>query len=281
MGMGARCWVLEVDIKSYFDTVEHKHVREFVGKRVRDGVVKRMVGKWLKAGVMEGERLYYPERGTPQGGVISPLLANIYLHEVLDTWFEQEVRSRLFGKAELIRFADDFVIVFANQRDAQRVYEVLPKRLARFGLAIQEAKTRLLDFSRPRGEGCETETYYFLGFTHYWGKSLKGSWVVKRKTDGKKLRGAVRRFYQWCKENRHMPVEEQWEKINLKVQGHYGYYGITGNFRSLKGFYKQAKRSWRKWLDRRSRERDMDWEKFNKLLKRYPIPAPRIVHCYT
>lgn len=281
MGMGGRCWVLEVDIRSYFDTVSHEHVREFVGKRVRDGVINRTVGKWLKAGVMEDGQMHYPQRGTPQGGVISPLLANIYLHEVLDSWFERQVRPRRVGRAELIRFADDFVIVFAKREDAQRVWEHLPKRFGRYGLAIQEAKSRLLDFSRAGGEGQKPQVFDFLGFTHYWGKSRKGKPVVKRKTSGKKLRKAIKRMYLWCKENRHMSVAEQWAMLCLKLRGHYGYYGITGNIRSLRSFCLQAKRSWRKWLNRRSRGKHMPWDRFNRLLERYPLPEPRIVHRYS
>jgi group II intron reverse transcriptase/maturase len=281
MGMGGKCWVLEIDIKSYFDTVSHEHVREFVGKRVRDGVIKRMLGKWLKAGIMEDGQLHYPQRGTPQGGVISPLLSNIYLHEVLDSWFERQVRPRLGGRAELIRFADDFVIVFEQRNDAQRVWEKLPKRFGRYGLAIQEAKSRLLDFSRPAGRGQKPEVFEFLGFTHYWGKSRKGNRVVKRKTSGRKLRKAIKWLYVWCKANRHMPVAEQWAMLCLKLRGHYGYYGITGNILSLRSYCLQAKRSWRKWLNRRSRGKHMPWDRFNRLLERYPLPEPRIVHQYS
>jgi RNA-directed DNA polymerase len=281
MGMGSACWVLEVDIKSYFDTVKHEYLREFYKKRVRDGVVTRVLGKWLKAGVMENGVLHYPKEGTPQGGVISPLFANIYLHEVLDVWFEREVRPRLKGKAELIRFADDFVIVFSNEDDAYRVNEVLPKRFERFGLTIHDTKTQLVDFRCPGGRDSELEVFDFLGFTHYWGKSRKGKWVVKRKTAKKKLKHAVRRVYEWCKRNRHKPVKEQWRTLCRKLHGHYGYYGVTFNMRGVKSFYEQAKRSWCKWLNRRSRDKDMPWERFNRLLKRYPLPAPRIVHQYS
>ncbi|MEW6663776.1 MAG: group II intron reverse transcriptase/maturase [Thermodesulfobacteriota bacterium] len=280
MRMGGCCWVLEIDIKSYFDTVKWGHLREFYKKRVRDSVVNRVLGKWLKAGVMEDGAIHYPQEGTPQGGVISPLLANIYLHEVLDVWFDREVRPRLRGKAELVRFADDFVIVFSNEADAHRVLEVLPKRFERFGLTIQEEKTRLVDFSRP-GEGNEPGSFDLLGFTHYWGKSRKGNWVVQRKTAKKKLKQSVRRVYEWCKENRHVPVKEQWEALRRKVQGHYGYYGVTFNMRGIKSFYEQVKRSWHKWLNRRSRDKDMPWERFNRLLERYPLPQPRIVHQYS
>jgi len=281
MGMGSVCWVLEVDIKSYFDTVKHGYLRDFYKKRVRDGVVNRVLGKWLKAGVMEDGTLRYPQEGTPQGGVISPLLANIYLHEVLDVWFEQEVRPRLRGRAELIRFADDFVIVFSNEGDAHRVCEVLTKRFERFGLTIHDTKTRLVDFLHPGRRDKKPEVFNFLGFTHYWGKSRKKKWVVKRKTAKKKLKQAVRRVYEWCKRNRHKSVEEQWRTLSRKLHGHYGYYGITFNIRGVISFYEEAKRSWRKWLNRRSRDKDMPWERFNRLLKRYPLPTPRIVHQYS
>jgi RNA-directed DNA polymerase len=281
MGMGSACWVLEVDIKSYFDTVRHGYLREFYKKRVRDGVVIRVLGKWLKAGVMEDGALHYPKEGTPQGGVISPLLANIYLHEVLDVWLEREVLPMLKGRAELIRFADDFIIVFSSEGDAYRVREVLPKRFERFGLTIHDTKTRLVDFRRPGGRVSEPEVFDFLGFTHYWGKSRKGKWVVKQKTARKKLKQAVRRVYEWCKGNRHKPVKEQWRTLSRKLHGHYGYYGVTFNMRGVKSFHEQAKRSWCKWLNRRSRDKDMPWERFNRLLKRYPLPKPRIVHQYS
>ena len=261
-----------------FDTVKREHLREFLRKRVRDGVLLRTIGKWLSAGVFEDGATRYPGEGTPQGDVVSPMLSNIYLHEVLDIWFEQEVKSRLDGKAELIRFADDYVILFANERDAHRVMAVLSKRFGKFGLTLHEEKTRLLDFNRPRGDGRRSETFVFLGFTHYWGKSRKGNWVVKRKTAKKKLKEGIRKVYQWCRKHRHIPVEEQWRALSRKLAGHYGFYGITGNFRSLKRYYEQSKRGWRKWLNRRSRGKDMPWERFNRLLKRYPLPEPRIVH---
>lgn len=275
---GRGCWVLEVDIRSYFDTVGHEHLREFLRKRVRDGVICRVIGKWLKAGVMEDGAIRYPGEGTPQGGVISPLISNIYLHEVLDVWFERKVRPRLKGHAVLIRFADDFVILFSHERDARRVQAVLPKRFGRYGLALHEEKTRLMEFRPPlRGRG-KPGSFDFLGFTHYWGRSRKGKWVVQRKSAKARLKRAVRRVYQWCKANRHRPVKEQWRMLCRKVQGHYGFYGVTFNFRSLKRFYEQVKRAWRKWLDRRSRSKDMPWDRFNRLLERYPLPRPRIVH---
>lgn len=272
------CWVLEVDIRSYFDTVKHEHLREFLKKRVRDGVILRTIGKWLKAGVMEDGAIHYPREGTPQGGVISPLVSNIYLHEVLDVWFEREVRPRLDGEAVLIRFADDYGILFTHERDARRVQAVLPKRFGTYGLALHEEKTRLVEFRRPSGEGGKSATFDFLGFTHYWGMSRKGNRVVQRKTAKKKLKQAVRRVYQWCKVNRHRPVKEQWESLCRKMLGHYGFYGITFNGRSLNRFSQLVKRAWRKWLNRRSRDKDMPWDRFRRLLGRYPLPRPRIIH---
>jgi group II intron reverse transcriptase/maturase len=277
MRMGG-CWVLEVDIRSYFDTVEHEHLREFLKRRVRDGVILRTIGKWLKAGVMEDGAIHYPQQGTPQGGVISPLISNIYLHEVLDVWFEREVRPRLDGEAVLIRFADDYVILFTHERDARRVQAVLPKRFGKYGLALHEEKTRLVDFRRPPREGGTSTTFDFLGFTHFWGKSQKGNRVVQRKTAKKKLRQAVRRVSQWCRANRHRPVKEQWESLCRKMLGHYGFYGITFNGRSLNRFAQQVRRAWRKWLNRRSRDKDMPWDRFHRLLGHYPLPKPRIVH---
>ena len=272
------CWVLEVDIRSYFDTVKHEHLREFLKKRVRDGVIFRTIGKWLKAGVMEDGAMHYPREGTPQGGVISPLVSNIYLHEVLDVWFEREVRPRLDGEAVLIRFADDYVIVFTHERDARRVQAVLPKRFGKYGLALHEEKTRLVDVRRPPKNGGKSATFDFLGFTHYWGMSQKGNRVVQRKTAKKKLKLAVRRVYQWCRVNRHRPVKEQWESLCRKMLGHYGFYGVTFNGRSLNRFAQQVRRVWWKWLNRRSRDKDMPWDRFRRLLGRYPLPSPRIVH---
>jgi RNA-directed DNA polymerase len=272
------CWVLEVDIKSFYDTLDRSHLREFFKQRVRDGVIVRTIGKWLKAGVMEDGAIHYPAAGTPQGGVISPLLSNVYLHGVLDVWFEAEVRPRLDAEAALIRFADDFVILFSDERDARRVQAVLAKRFGKYGLALHEEKSRLLEFRRPKGRRGKSASFEFLGFTHYWGLSRKNKWVVQRKTAKKRLKQAIRRVYQWCRVHRHKPVKEQWQSLCRKMRGHYGFYGITFNIRSLHRFYEQVKRAWRKWLNRRSRKKDMPWERFDRLLQRYPLPRPRIVH---
>jgi hypothetical protein len=183
-------WIVDVDLRKFFDTIEHGHLREFLKRRVRDGVILRLIGKWLNAGVLEEGILTIPDDGTPQGGVISPLLANIFLHYVLDEWFEKEVRPRLKGEAFLIRYADDFVIGAAREDDAQRIMEVLPKRMSKYGLTVHPEKTRLVRFEPPQASDSDTKgreppaprTFDFLGFTHYWGRSQRGAWVVKRKT---------------------------------------------------------------------------------------------------
>ena len=274
-------WVLEVDISKFFDTLDHGQLRQFVQHRVRDGVLLRLIGKWLNAGVMESGQISYPEAGSPQGGVISPLLANVYLHYVLDTWFEREVQPRLAGRAYLIRYADDFVIGFTNQEDAQRVKDVLPKRFGRFGLKIHPEKTRLVGFNKPNDRDDSSgkpESFDLLGFTHYWARSLKGNWVVKRKTSGSRMSRGLRAINEWCRAHRHDPLAEQQQALSQKLRGHCAYYGITGNSKCLSAFRLWVVRTWRRWLSRRNRERPMTWDRFNCLLERYPLPAAVAIH---
>ncbi len=285
-------WVLEVDLRKFFDTLDHKHLQEFVSRRVRDGAIRHLIGKWLKAGVMEDGNLSFSETGSPQGGVISPLLANIYLHYVLDEWFEKDVKPRMQGKCHLIRFADDFVIVFEQKYDADRVMKVIPKRFGKFGLTVHPEKTKLVDFRAPhqwqrrrennsRGKDKkedEPETFDLLGFTHFWRKTKRGGWAVQRKTMRTRFARAVKSIDQWCRKNRHWPVPRQWEKLCRKVRGHYAYYAITGNNRSLANFRRAVMKAWRRWLTRRNEKKDMTWKKFNRLIQRYPLPPPRIIH---
>lgn len=275
-------WILDVDVRKFFDNLDHGHLREILAKRMRDGVLKRLVGKWLKAGVMEAGVLTYPGKGTPQGGVISPLLANVYLHEVIDVWFARDVVPRIKAEAFMVRYADDLVMGFKREEDARRVLTVLSKRVEKYGLSLHPDKTRLLDFRRPGdrkdNDGDGPGGFDFLGFTHYWGKSRKGFWVVKQKTANSRFTRGLQRIKEWCKDNRHLPVEEQWEKLTDKLRGHYGYYGITGNSLCIGKFRNEVGRVWRKWLSRRSQKARLDWPTFNRLLKRYPLPAPRVVH---
>lgn len=275
-------WVLEADIEGFYDNLDPSHLRSFLDQRVRDGVLRRIVDKWLKAGVMEEGNLSHPETGTPQGGVISPLLSNIYLHKVLDEWFVREVKPRLRGAACLIRFADDFVLVFQLEADARRVLEVLPKRFGKYGLRLHPGKTRLLRFERPKPEDAppheEPRSFDFLGFTHYWEKSRRGFWVVKRKTASDRFTRFLRKLNRECKGDRHVPLAEQHGQLLRKLRGYYGYFGITGNSRSLSSLHHKVKRIWRKWLSRRTRDSRLTWERFNLLLERYPLPNPRICH---
>ena len=276
-------YVLEVDIRKYFDNLDHRHLRAFLDQRVRDGMIRKAIDKWLKAGVLEDGNIHHPEGGTPQGGVISPLLANVYLNEALDKWFEAKVKPRLTGPALLFRYCDDFIIVLSSQYDAKRVWDVLPKRLGRFGLALHPDKTRLLPF-KPPTPGYRSKrrpgTFDLLGFTHYWGKSRKGNWVVKRKTAKDRFRRALKGMNLWCRRNRHLPLDLQRQILAWKLNGHYQYYGVTGNWRALACFLFEVRKVWRKWLGRRSQKARMNWDRYARLLRRYPLPTPKITHSY-
>ncbi|NIM50855.1 MAG: group II intron reverse transcriptase/maturase [Gemmatimonadales bacterium] len=275
-------WVLDVDVQGFFDALDHAHLRAFLKRRVRDGVLIRLIGKWLNAGVLEDGCLQRTSTGTPQGGVISPILANVYLHYVLDQWFEQEVKSRLRGQAFVVRYADDFIIGFSSEHDAHGVMDVLPKRFGKYGLTIHPEKTRLVRFNRPAQtgnppKGGKPESFDFLGFTHYWGRSRRGYWVVQRKTASSRLSRSLRSISEWCRVNRHLKVREQHAQLSRKVSGHYAYYGITGNGACLEQFWEGVKRIWKKWLGRRSQRAYFDWSKFVRLLQRYPLPKPVVV----
>jgi len=270
-------WIIDLDIRKFFDTVSRSHLREILKKRVCDGVLTRLIGKWLNAGVLEEGQMHYPERGTPQGGVISPMLSNIYLHEVLDRWFVEVVQKHLAGQAFLVRFADDAVLVFREEREARRAMAVLPKRFAKYGLSIHPEKTRIVRFTRPEdGAPNSSEPFNFLGFTHYWGSSRKGKWIVKRKTAATRFTRALRAIGQWCRSHRHLPVAEQQAVLRQKLLGHYGYYGITGNVRWLANMLHEVQRVWHRWLARRGS--CFNWEQGRRLLARYPLPPIRVVH---
>lgn len=284
MGEGVR-WVLDVDIQAYFDTIEHEHLREFLAKRVTDGVVRRMIDKWLKAGVLERGQLRRSETGTPQGGVLSPLLANIYLHYVLDEWWAGDVVPRMKRSCSLVRYADDFVMMFADLDDCERVQRVLGERLKRFGLRLHPDKTQMVDLRlhRPNGKHPKSDgtTFNFLGFTHVWGKSKRGYNVIWQITAKDRFARALRAIHEWCKAARHMPVEKQQVILSRKMRGHYAYYGITGNNRRLVWYARKVEEIWRYWLLRRSRDGQRGWKWFERLQTLYTLPPPRVVHRYT
>jgi len=277
------CCLLEVDIRKFFDTLDHAHLRTFLQQRIRDGVVLRLIGKWLNAGVMEDGAVTHPETGSPQGGVISPMLANVYLHYVLDQWFAEEVLPRLKGRAYVIRYADDFVIGFTEDEDARRLMAVLPKRFGKHGLTIHPDKTRLVPFRKPQGQRKSSDgngpgSFDFLGFTHLWARSRKGNWFLLRKTAASRFTRAVRTISQWCRSHRHDPIEDQHKTLCQKLQGHAAYYGITGNSPALARFRHEALQVWRKWLLRRRRAWRPRAGWFGRLMESYPVPYLRCVH---
>ena len=273
-------WVLEVDIRKFFDNLDHNQLRTFLQLRVRDGVLLRLIAKWLHAGVMESGNVSYPDAGSPQGGVVSPLLSNVFLHYVLDLWFEQEVKPRLHRHASLIRYADDFVIGFRDHRDAQRVMEVVPKRFGKYGLTVHPTKTKLVPFRQPsstkaRGDDDRPGTFNLLGFTHYWARSQRGHWIVKWKTAADRFRRAVQSIDAWCREHRHWSLDDQRQKLNEKLRGHYVYYGVTGNGKALSRFRHEVQSCWRKWLNRRNNLRLVTWDAFRRILQQYPLAPVR------
>jgi len=272
-------WIFEADIVSFFDSLDRTELKKMLEVRVADGSCLRLIGKCLHVGVLDGEVVVEPELGTVQGSVLSPLLGNVYLHYVLDQWFETEVKPRLRGKATLIRYCDDFIIGFEREEDARRVLAVLEKRLGRFGLTLHPEKTRLLPFWRPptmqqRGQG--PATFDFLGFTFYWRRTRTGHWRMGCKTRRASLRRAKQAVYDWCRRHRHQPVEAQHAALSRRLRGHFNYFGVSGNFGSLQRLVEATKRAWYKWLCRRSQRKRLTWERFTDLLRQRPLPHPRI-----
>ena len=278
-------YVLELDITSYFDAIVRKQLMEMVGQRISHSSILRLIGKWINVGVVDEGRLLTSETGVGQGQVISPLLANIYLHQVLDRWFEDEVKRRLRGKAFLVRYMDDAVICFQNAEDAQKVQEVLEKRFANYGLTLHPQKTRLIKFGRSAQAEAERlsikpETFDVLGYTHVMSRSRRGTFMVKVKTMKKRLKRSLKAVSQWCKKHRHDPIIEQQATLNAKLRGHYQYYGRASNYQSMRQFYVAVRGTWKKWLNRRTRSTTLYWAQYNRLLARYPLLLPRITHTF-
>lgn len=267
-------WIVSADVSGLFDNINHELLKGMIRRRVNDGGVIRLIGKWLKSGVMENGEVTYPEDGTPQGGVISPVLSNIYLHYLLDDWYVREVQPRMAGRCFLIRWADDFILGFESKSDALRVMDALPKRLEKYKLALHPEKTKLIRFSE-RVSGKENGTFDFLGFTFYRSRSLKGYNVIKKKTAGKRKSRFMKGIWQWCRVNRHEPMPEQHQTLCSKLRGFYQYYGVRSNFKALEVVYEYTEKAWRRWLSQRSQNGK---ELFDDLRERYPLPKPRIVH---
>ena len=279
-------WILEIDITAYFDSIVRQQLMELIEKRVRDRSVLHLIRKWIQTGVIEEGRMLVSETGTGQGQTISPLLANIYLHYVLDEWVENEVKPRLRGEAHEIRFADDAVLCFQYKEDAEKVMEVLPKRFAKYGLTLHPEKTRLVEFGRyaeanAKRRGKKPATFDILGITYVCARSRKGKFTVHVKTMKKRFKRGLRAITEWCQENRHMPVDEQQKTLNAKLRGHYQYYGRPTNYRSIWRFYQEVCHIWRKWLSRRTRGNGMTREKFAAILRKHPLLRPRIAHSWS
>jgi RNA-directed DNA polymerase len=275
-------YIIDADLQNYFGSIDHQCLRELLDRRIKDGVIRKMIDKWLKAGIMENGQVKYPEEGTPQGGTISPLISNIFLHYVLDEWFKEQIQPRLQGESFIIRFADDYLLGFKDRNDAMRVMEILPKRLGKFGLTLHPEKTRLIDLGEEGQKGQPKKTFDFLGFTHYMGKSRGGKRILMRKTSSKKLNASLKRMEDWIKTNRHrLKLPMLINEFNQKLRGHYGYYGITFNNRSISSYYLRAKRLLHKWLNRRGGNRVWNWEMVAKLTEEWmPLEKPRIYHSY-
>jgi RNA-directed DNA polymerase len=271
---GAYRWIVEADIQGYFDNIDHEWLIRMLEERIDDQAFTRLIRKWLRAGILETDgKVLHPITGTPQGGIVSPVLANIYLHYVLDLWFEKRIKPRLQMKAFLIRYADDFVCGFERESEAREFAKNLRERLSEFGLTLAEDKTRTMKFVRGQGEG---DRFDFLGFQYWWSKSRNGKDLLKRRTSPKKLRSAIKRFKAWCKENRHAGIKVIFTKLNRKLSGYYNHYGVIGNMDSLRKFLYHVRCILRKWLNKRSQRRSVTWEKFNGFEKRFGLLQPRI-----
>lgn len=274
--------IVEADIKGFFDNVNQEWLMKFLAHRIADKRIHRMVKRFLRAGIYEDGNVTISDEGTPQGGVISPLLANIYLHYALDLWFEKSYRKSCTGYTRLIRYADDFVVCFQYKTDAERFHEDLGRRLGKFGLEVEPTKTKVMEFGRfavkhARDKGKRAETFDFLGLTHYCGMRRDGKgFRMKRVTARKKFIAKLKAFKEWLKKSRNLKFKDLWKTVKAKLRGHYNYYGVTDNLRGIIRFGREVVRLLFKWLNRRGKKNSLNWEKFEEMLKRFPLPKPRI-----
>jgi len=267
-------WVVDADIKGFFDKVDHDWMMRFLEHDIADKNFLRYIKRFMKSGVMEQGELEETDKGVPQGGLVSPVMANVYLHYALDMWFDKVVRKQCRGSASMVRYADDVVFCFYCRADAERFYGSLKQRLAKFGLELSENKTRIIPFGREAGK--RASIFDFLGFTFYGGESRKGTFTVKLQTSKKKLKGKRQAVKAWLRENMHMPVAQLIEKLNQKLRGHYNYYGVTHNAKKMVDFYQYVKWQLLRTLKRRSQRDKTNWEKLNRILKLFPLLTPRI-----
>jgi len=277
-------WVLDADIRSFFDSVNHEWLLKIMAHRIADRRILQLIGKWLRAGVLESGEWQETEEGTPQGAAISPLLANVFLHYVLDLWVHHWRKHSACGQVIIVRYCDDVVLGFQYKKDAERMLKDLKERLGKFCLELKEEKTRLIEFGRlpainraQKGER-RPKTFAFLGFTHYCGWTRDRRFMVKRKTDRRRITRKLKELRQEAHRRMHTPVAEQHKWLSSVLRGHYAYYGLPANFRSMAGFYHEVRRLWYRSLKKRSQRRPLSWDRFNELQKRLPLPKPRIIH---
>lgn len=276
--------IIDADIKGFFDNVNHDWMKKFLEHRISDPNLLRLIARFLKNGYMEESKVYDTDKGTPQGGIVSPILANIYLHYVLDIWMERAVKPECRGAVEIVRYADDFVICVQYKDEAEKILEALKERLGKFNLELAEDKTRIIEFGRfakvnASSRGMKPATFNFLGFTHFIDKSRKGNFKLGRKTDRKKMTAKLKQMNLWLKAIRNQfPAKVWWKTLKAKLSGHFQYYGVSGNFRSISRFYHLTIRLVFKWLNRRSQKKSFNWEMFEKYLKRHELPSPKIHH---
>ena len=276
--------IVEADIKGFFDNVDHNRLMDFIRIRISDTALLNLIEKFLKAGYIDDGQLVKSDKGTPQGSILSPMLANIFLHYVLDEWFETTVKSYARGYCELVRYADDFICVVRYADDAKRIEQALKSRFSKYGLEIHPTKSRTITFGRFERDNAEKQnrkpnTFEFLGFTHYCDVSRRGNFKLGRKTSSKKFSAKCREMNNWLRGIRNLVRTKDWWKIlSAKLRGHYQYYGVSENYLSLIKFYRLTVKTVRKWLNRRSQKRKMSWDRFTEYLKHYPLPQPRIVH---
>jgi len=270
-------WIIDADIRGFFDNIDHDWLIRMLEQRIDDGAFLGLIRKWLKAGILEEDgRVIYPVTGTPQGGVVSAVLANIYLHYALDLWFEKIVKPRCRGDVCLMRFADDFVCCFQYHKDAKRFYDVLNKRMGKFKLELSQEKTLKIKFTRFETEN--NNSFTFLGFEYRWGVGRTGKPLVKMRTSKKKFRAAIAAILKWIKKERSkLGTAALFTKLKQKLQGHWNYYGVSGNYEMLDRLYRQVRRIMYKWLNRRSQRKSCNWSGFNEMLIHFNTPSPRII----
>lgn len=276
-------WIIDADINGFFDNVDHKWMMECLSQRIKDPRFKSLIYRFLKSGVLEEGQYYPTKQGTPQGGIISPILANIYLHYILDLWFNGIVKKEIRGEAQLIRYADDFIIGVEHKDQAAKLLQTIKQRLAKFNLTLSQEKTKIIEFGRFAQENCrkrngsKPKTFDFLGFTHYCSTTKDGRFKLGTKTSKKKMKKSLKTTNQWLKSIRNqIKQKEIWQVLKAKLQGHYNYYGISGNFPSIKCFYDKTVTLTFKWLNRRSQKKSFNWTEFDKYLKCYPLPKPKL-----